>query len=140
MMIINVPTFKWWFPGHILFYILTPSHRWLLYYLIFILYLDFSGQDFDKAIELYTQAIQINPNPIYYANRSFAYFKTESIGYALNDASKAIELDKTYTKAYYRRAAAYMSLGKFKLALKDYETVSQFSLFSHLFFLLTLAY
>jgi len=32
-------------------------------------------------------------------------------------------LDKNYVKGYYRRAAAYMSLGKFKLALMDYKTV-----------------
>ena len=44
-------------------------------------------------------------------------------GYALIDASKAIEIDKMYLKAYYRRAAAYMSLGKYKMALKDYERV-----------------
>jgi serine/threonine-protein phosphatase 5 len=42
----------------------------------------------------------------------------------LADASKAIELDKTYVKGFYRRAAAHMSLGKFKEALKDYEYVS----------------
>jgi len=41
----------------------------------------------------------------------------------LVDASKAIECDKMYLKAYYRRAAAYMSLGKYKIALKDYERV-----------------
>lgn len=68
----------------------------------------------------------MNPSAIYYANRSFAYLKTESLGYALNDASKAIELDPSYVKGYYRRAAAYMSLGKFKLALRDYEAVSIF--------------
>ena len=28
-----------------------------------------------------------------------------------------------YLKAYYRRAAAHMSLGKYKLALRDYERV-----------------
>ena len=28
-------------------------------------------------------------------------------------------------KAYYRRASAHMSMGKFKLALKDYESVSK---------------
>ena len=49
--------------------------------------------------------------------------RTECFGYALSDASKAIETDKSYLKAYYRRAAAYMSLGKYKLALKDYEGV-----------------
>lgn len=41
----------------------------------------------------------------------------------MTDASKAIELDRNYVKGYYRRAAAYMSLGKFKLALTDYKTV-----------------
>ncbi len=60
-----------------------------------------------------------------YANRSITHLKLESVGYALTDASKAIELDKTYVKAYYRRAAAYMALGKFKQALKDFEAVSK---------------
>lgn len=83
-------------------------------------------QAYDKAIELYTNAIKLNPNiAVYYGNRSFAYLKTECFGYALVDASKAIKLDKNYVKGYYRRAAAYMSLGKFKLALKDYKTVTR---------------
>ncbi|CAH1995895.1 unnamed protein product [Acanthoscelides obtectus] len=86
----------------------------------------FKQMDFNKAIELYTLAIEKNPNvAIYYANRSFAYLKTECFGYALTDASKAVELDKTYVKGYYRRAAAYMSLGKFKEALKNYEYVTK---------------
>ncbi|XP_066944863.1 serine/threonine-protein phosphatase 5 [Macrobrachium rosenbergii] len=86
----------------------------------------FKKQQYDKAIELYTSAIELNDSvAIYYGNRSFAYLKTECFGYALQDASKALELDKTYVKGYYRRASAYMSLGKFKLALKDYETVTK---------------
>nr|CAD7399851.1 unnamed protein product [Timema cristinae] len=85
----------------------------------------FKKQDFNNAIELYSKAIDINPNvAVYYGNRSIAYLKTECFGYALTDASKAIELDKSYVKGYYRRAAAHMSLGKFKLALRDYETVT----------------
>ncbi|XP_014607795.1 PREDICTED: serine/threonine-protein phosphatase 5 [Polistes canadensis] len=84
----------------------------------------FKIQAYDKAIELYTEAIKLNPNvALYYGNRSFAYLKTECFGYALKDASKAIELDPNYLKGYYRRATAYMSLGKYKLALKDYKTV-----------------
>lgn len=63
------------------------------------------------------------PSAVLYANRSIAHLKTECAGYALTDASRAIELDKTYVKGYYRRAAAYMTLGKFKQALKDFEAV-----------------
>ncbi|KAK4300299.1 hypothetical protein Pmani_027485 [Petrolisthes manimaculis] len=86
----------------------------------------FKKQQYERAIELYTAAIELDDNTaIYYGNRSLAYLRTECFGYALEDASKALELDKSYVKGYYRRASAYMSLGKFKLALKDYETVSK---------------
>ncbi|KAG5890218.1 hypothetical protein JTB14_028760 [Gonioctena quinquepunctata] len=86
----------------------------------------FKKQNFNSAIDLYTKAIDKNPNvAIYYANRSFAYLKTECFGIALTDANKCIELDKSYVKGYYRRAAAHMSLGKFKEALKDYEYVAK---------------
>ncbi len=81
---------------------------------------------YEQAIELYTRAIEIDQDePSYYGNRSIAYLKEELYGAALEDASKAIELDKAYVKGYYRRATANMALGKFKLALKDYETVRQ---------------
>jgi len=84
----------------------------------------FKRQDYLKAIPLYSAAIEHNPeSAVLFANRSFAYLRTECFGYALEDASKAITLDKSYVKGYYRRAASYMALGKTKLALKDYETV-----------------
>ncbi|EEB13025.1 serine/threonine-protein phosphatase PP-V, putative [Pediculus humanus corporis] len=86
----------------------------------------FKKQMYEKAIEMYTKAIEMNPTvAAYYGNRSLAHLRTECFGYALEDASKALELDKNYIKGYYRRATAYMSLGKFKLALKDYETVKK---------------
>jgi serine/threonine-protein phosphatase 5 len=80
---------------------------------------------FSKAIELYTKAIECNPNEAsYYGNRSFAYIKSEFYGYALQDANKSIELDPKYIKGYYRRASSNLALGKFKVALRDYETVN----------------
>ncbi|CAL4073874.1 unnamed protein product, partial [Meganyctiphanes norvegica] len=83
-------------------------------------------QQYDQAIELYSSAIELDDSvAIYYGNRSLAYLRTECFGYALNDATKALEMDKAYIKGYYRRASAHMSLGKFKLALKDYETVTK---------------
>ena len=58
-----------------------------------------SDKLFEEAIELYTKAIDLNPTAAtYYGNRSIAYLKTESYGYALADATKALELDKTYIK------------------------------------------
>jgi len=56
-------------------------------------------QDYDMAIKLYTDAINLDPFiSSYYGNRSFAYIKTECYGYGLADANKALELDKTYVK------------------------------------------
>ncbi|XP_035169822.1 serine/threonine-protein phosphatase 5-like, partial [Oxyura jamaicensis] len=82
------------------------------------------GKDYEKAVKYYSRAIELNPtNAIYYGNRSLAYLRTECYGYALADATRAIELDKKYVKGYYRRAASNMALGKFKAALRDYETV-----------------
>jgi serine/threonine-protein phosphatase 5 len=74
----------------------------------------FKDQHFVLAIENYTKAIEYNPTEAaLYGNRSFA----------LADANKAIELDVRYIKGYYRRASSNLALGKFKLALKDYEFV-----------------
>uniref|UniRef100_A0A8C5QXN0 Serine/threonine-protein phosphatase n=1 Tax=Leptobrachium leishanense TaxID=445787 RepID=A0A8C5QXN0_9ANUR len=83
-----------------------------------------SLKDYDRAVQFYTHAIALSPdNAIYYGNRSLAYLRTECYGYALADASRAIQLDAKYIKGYYRRAASNMALGKLKAALKDYETV-----------------
>jgi serine/threonine-protein phosphatase 5 len=73
---------------------------------------------------MYTKAIEMNPKATYYANRSIAYLREEYFGYALQDAIDAIKVEPSYIKGYYRRAAAHMALGKFKLALSDFELVS----------------
>uniref|UniRef100_A0A8C4QPA9 Serine/threonine-protein phosphatase n=1 Tax=Eptatretus burgeri TaxID=7764 RepID=A0A8C4QPA9_EPTBU len=84
----------------------------------------FNDKNYDQAIFYYTEAINLNGcNAVYYSNRSLAYLRTECYGYALSDASSAIRIDSNYVKGYYRRATANMALGKFKAALKDYETV-----------------
>ena len=89
-----------------------------------IVWLCFSEKDYENAIKFYSEALELNPsNAIYYSNRSLAYLRTECYGYALADATKALEVDKNYIKGYYRRATSNMALGKFKAALKDYETV-----------------
>uniref|UniRef100_A0A8C0U859 Uncharacterized protein n=1 Tax=Cyanistes caeruleus TaxID=156563 RepID=A0A8C0U859_CYACU len=82
------------------------------------------AKDYESAVKLYSSAIELNPgSAVYYGNRSLAYLRTECYGYALADATRALQLDAKYLKGYYRRAASNMALGKFKAALKDYEMV-----------------
>ena len=59
----------------------------------------FKNEKYQQAIDLYSQAIELNSdNAVYYANRSIAYLRTECFGYALSDASKAIEMDPKNAK------------------------------------------
>lgn len=54
-----------------------------------------------EAIEWYSKAIDLDPSvAVYYGNRSFAHLKMESYGYALSDATTALDLDKMYIKVW----------------------------------------
>ncbi|XP_042007309.1 serine/threonine-protein phosphatase 5-like [Salvia splendens] len=86
----------------------------------------FKAHKYSQAIDLYTQAIELNKdNAVYWANRAFAHTKLEEYGSAIQDASSAIEIDPKYSKGYYRRGAAYLAMGKFKEALKDFQQVKR---------------
>ncbi|KAL3849115.1 hypothetical protein ACJIZ3_010997 [Penstemon smallii] len=86
----------------------------------------FKAHKYSQAIDLYTQAIGVsNDNAVYWANRAFAHTKLEEYGSAIQDATKAIEIDPKYSKGYYRRGAAYLAMGKFKDALKDFQQVKK---------------
>jgi len=59
----------------------------------------FSERKFAHAIDLYTQAIELNgQNAVYLANRAFAHLRLEEYGSAILDATKAIEVDPKYSK------------------------------------------
>ncbi|KAK9318906.1 Metallo-dependent phosphatase-like protein [Lipomyces orientalis] len=78
------------------------------------------------AVELYSQAIELDPEKeIYWANRAQAYIKEEAYGAAIADATKAIDINPNYIKSYYRRALAYTAILRPKDALKDFNTVVQ---------------
>ncbi|KAL1900263.1 Palmitoyl-protein thioesterase 1 [Sporothrix stenoceras] len=82
----------------------------------------FLKHDWPTAIDHYSQAIELDGSePTYFANRAQAYLKTEAYGYAIADATKAIELDPKFVKAYYRRALASAAILKPKDALQDFR-------------------
>ncbi|KAK2076490.1 hypothetical protein QBZ16_001016 [Prototheca wickerhamii] len=86
----------------------------------------FKAKHYREAVDEYTAATEADPsNPIYLSNRSFAHLRLEEFGAALVDASKAIELDPTYVKAYYRRGDAAFALARFKDAIRDFRAAAR---------------
>lgn len=83
-------------------------------------------KDFAGAIDLYTEAIDLNPTKaVYWANRAQAEISSEQFGSAIADATMAIKLEPTYVKAYYRRAVSYVSITRHKEAFKDFRKICQ---------------
>jgi len=86
----------------------------------------FKAGKYAEAVAKYNDAIELNPEvPSYYTNRAFCHLKMENHGLAIADATVALELDKSFFKAYYRRGSAYMALARYKDALKDFKAVRQ---------------
>ena len=82
------------------------EHWWMYFIYSYNLYIYFdfctscfAANKFSQAIELYSQAIELNGlNAVYWANRAFAHTKLEEYGSAVQDATKAIEIDPKYSK------------------------------------------
>lgn len=79
-------------------------------------------KDYPTAIDLYTQALAINPgNPIFLSNRAAAYSASKDHESAKADAEAAVEVDPTYTKAWSRLGLARFALGDIKGSMEAYE-------------------
>ncbi|ONK80551.1 uncharacterized protein A4U43_C01F19100 [Asparagus officinalis] len=77
----------------------------------------FVDDDFELAVDLYSQAIEMDPmNADLYADRAQANIKINSFTEAVADASKAIELDPSMSKAYLRKGTACVKLEEHQTA------------------------
>lgn len=82
---------------------------------------------FDDAIRSYTKGINIDPNNssahILYANRAMCYLKLQQWAEAEKDATTCVGMNRSYFKAFYRRALARKALNKLEEAVSDLQTV-----------------
>ena len=59
----------------------------------------YKNGEYDKAIEFYTQAINLQPQcAVYYGNRSAALMMVYRYSQALDDCTRSVQRDEKYTK------------------------------------------
>ncbi|CAO1614490.1 unnamed protein product [Parajaminaea phylloscopi] len=84
----------------------------------------FLAARYEDAKTKYGESLVMNPNDAkVWSNRAACELKLEQHGLAIEDATKAIALDATFTKAYFRRASAYLSIVQPKKALPDLQYI-----------------
>uniref|UniRef100_A0A8C0E9Y7 Protein unc-45 homolog B n=1 Tax=Bubo bubo TaxID=30461 RepID=A0A8C0E9Y7_BUBBB len=83
----------------------------------------FQANDYEKAVQSYTQAMKLNKDKalqaVLYRNRAACFLKKEEYAKAASDASRAIDINASDIKALYRRSQALERLGKLDQAFKD---------------------
>jgi tetratricopeptide (TPR) repeat protein len=75
---------------------------------------------FDRAIQSYTQLIELNQDSESYNGRAAAYYDKGDFDNAVADYTKAISLNSTNSAAYYNRGLAYSAMKDFEKAIADY--------------------
>ncbi len=81
----------------------------------------FKNRNYTKAIELYTAAIQIKADPVYYSNRASCHLAQQKYKLAVEDALKAIEIDPSFEKGYFKAGKAFKKIGNLKKALELFQ-------------------
>ncbi|XP_073297760.1 protein SGT1 homolog isoform X2 [Primulina huaijiensis] len=83
----------------------------------------FIDDHFELAIDLYSQAISLNPNSAdLFTDRAQANIKLRNFAEAVADANKAIALDAANAKAFYRKGMACIKLEEYETAKTAFET------------------
>lgn len=80
----------------------------------------YGAKDYERAIDLYGQAILCKSDPVFYSNRAACYNAKSDWEKVIEDTTAAINLDPEYVKALNRRANAYEQSEKYSEALLDY--------------------
>ncbi|ERL92096.1 hypothetical protein D910_09417 [Dendroctonus ponderosae] len=90
---------------------------------------EFKQERYVESIVLYTSGLRICPlelhsdRSVLYANRAAAKAKLDRKLSAIEDCTKAIDLNNAYLKAYLRRAKLYEEADKLEESLADYNKI-----------------
>ncbi|XP_014271706.1 tetratricopeptide repeat protein 1 [Halyomorpha halys] len=93
---------------------------------------EFKNKEYMQSAQTYTLALRTCPlrypkdRAILYANRAAAKIKLELSESAIEDSSKAIELEPSYIKALLRRAQLYETSDKLDEALEDFKKILEY--------------
>ncbi|KAJ8019524.1 DnaJ-like subfamily C member 7 [Holothuria leucospilota] len=86
----------------------------------------YKKKEYHRAIELYTEAIDICEEcSSYYSNRAAAYMMLGRYNEALVDSKKAVQLDGSSVKAHLREAKCHIALGSVDAASKSLAKVKE---------------
>ncbi|CAL0311406.1 unnamed protein product [Lupinus luteus] len=88
----------------------------------------FFDDDFEVAIDLYSEAIELEPNNAdLFADRSQAHIKLNCFTEAVSDANKAIHFNPSLSKAYLRKGIACIKLEEYHTAKLALQTGASFA-------------
>jgi tetratricopeptide (TPR) repeat protein len=76
----------------------------------------FKKKEYQKAVESYTKAINLNPmDPSYYGNRAASYLGMKKYNKCIDDCNETLNIDPNFGKALMRKGRAYFCLGDLKV-------------------------
>lgn len=77
----------------------------------------YKAQDYSKAINYYTRAIQIQEDPSFYSNRAICYFNLHRYEECIRDCDRAIRINPQFAKVYKKKFQACINMLKFEEAV-----------------------
>ncbi|XP_038072448.1 dnaJ homolog subfamily C member 7-like [Patiria miniata] len=87
----------------------------------------YKKRDYEAAIQLYTEAIEMCPDCAnYYNNRAAAFIMLDKYQQGLEDVQRALRIDNTLIKGYLREAKCHIALGFADAAIRSLNQVVDF--------------
>jgi DnaJ family protein C protein 7 len=90
----------------------------------------FRALNYEQAVDVYTQALEVDPsnkatNSKILHNRALSNIHLKQYTAAIADASRAVELDPSYTKARRTKAKALGESGQWEEAVREYKAIHE---------------